>query len=142
MHQIVSVFWRYLSIASKFLFEQLVMEIQKVTFGATCVKILIFLMYSNIASTDLHVAKSTYTHNLKVESQIILLHFRYQTKSSRMQYIAVKCILTSYPQKIDLCTRMTLVIFCVRVRTQIQVLFKEEVTSISKRCVTFSCDEN
>ena len=65
-----------------------------------CVKILIFLMSSNIASTDLHVAKSTYTHNLKVESQIILLHFRYQTKSSRMQYIAVKCILTSYPQKI------------------------------------------
>ena len=33
-----------------------------------CVKILIFLMSSNIASTDLHVAKSTYTHNLKVES--------------------------------------------------------------------------
>ena len=33
-----------------------------------CVNILIFLMSSNIASTDLHVAKSTYTHNLKVES--------------------------------------------------------------------------
>ena len=107
-----------------------------------CVKILIFLMSSNIASTDLHVAKSTYTNNLKGVSQLILLHLRYQTISSRMQYIAVKCILTSYPQKIDLCTRMTLVIFCVRVRTQIQVLFKEEVTSISKRCVTFSCDEN
>ena len=65
-----------------------------------CVKILIFLMSSNIASTDLHVAKSTYTHNLKVESWIILLHFRYQTKSSRMQQTAVKCILSSYPQKI------------------------------------------
>ena len=37
---------------------------------------------------------------------------------------------------------MTLVILCVRLRPQIQVLFKEEVTSISKRSVTFSCDEN
>ena len=97
-----------------------------------CVKILIFLMSSNIASTDLHVAKSTYTHNLKVESQIILLHFRYQTKSSRMQYIAVKCILTSYPQKIDLCTRMTLVIFVLELDPKYKYFLKKRSQAFQK----------
>ena len=107
-----------------------------------CVKILIFLMSSNIASTDLHVAKSTYTHNLKVESQIILLHFRYQTKSSRMQYITVKCILTSYPQKIGPLHQNDSSDLLCQSQTPNIGTFKEEVTSISKRCVTFSCDEN
>ena len=107
-----------------------------------CVKILIFLMSSNIASTDLHVAKSTYTHNLKVESQIVLLHFRYQTKSSRMQYIAAKCILTSYPQKIEPLHQNESSDFLCQSQTPNTGTSKRRGRKHFKKVCNFSCDEN